>query len=171
MRINSASDWWNAVDRHWPELLAICDRVGLPTEGLHHLRTDRDPELAGKLHDAWFMAPDSPAIHLWPGWHVLCDLCSERDVLYEGEPEPPATWAARTASVQPGDTVAYSRRFLQSISCFTGDMPQGRGTVKELQRLGEVTLAVIDWGGMDLPEKVNVRNLSRVKDGMVMDHD
>lgn len=72
------------------------------------------------------------------------------------------TWQSRTSPIRIGDRVAYSRRFLQSIACFTGDMPQGRGTVKELVPLGETTLAVIDWHGMDLPEKVNVKNLSRV---------
>lgn len=85
--INSPSDWWSAVDRHWDALLAICDRVGLPTEDLDQLRTERDDRLASRLEKAWGMAPDSPKIHLWPGWHVLCDLCSERDVLYEGPGE------------------------------------------------------------------------------------
>jgi hypothetical protein len=37
------------------------------------------------------------------------------------------------------------------------------GTVTELKTLSEdVVLAVIDWIGMDLPEKVNVKNLSRI---------
>lgn len=72
------------------------------------------------------------------------------------------SWQSRTQAIKVGDRVAYYRRFLQSISCFTGDMPQGRGTVKELVSLGEVTLAAIDWGGVDLPERVNVKHLSRV---------
>ena len=72
------------------------------------------------------------------------------------------TWAARSQPIKVGDRVAYSHRFLQSISCFTGDLPQGRGTVTELKQYGETTLAVIDWGEMDLPAKVNVANLSRI---------
>ena len=35
------------------------------------------------LHQAWSDAPDRPWIHSIPGWHVLCDLCSEDYVLYE----------------------------------------------------------------------------------------
>ena len=41
-----------------------------------------------------------------------------------------------------GDTVAYSRRFLQSISCFTGDMPQARGKVTGLKELGKEIVLV-----------------------------
>jgi hypothetical protein len=81
------------------------------------------------------------------------------------------TWQSRTSPIRVGDRVTYSRRFLQSISCFTGAMPQGRGVVKKLKQLGEVKLAVIDWGGLDLPENVNVKNLSRVTERGVIDLD
>ncbi len=81
------------------------------------------------------------------------------------------SWQGRVQSIKVGDRVCYSRRFLQSISCFTGDLPQGRGTVTELKQYGETTLAVIDWGGMDLPSKVNVANLSRCTEKGIMDHD
>ena len=37
------------------------------------------------LHQAWSDAPDRPWIHTIPGWHVLCDLCSEDYVLYKDE--------------------------------------------------------------------------------------
>ena len=81
------------------------------------------------------------------------------------------SWQSRTQPIKVGDRVCYSRRFLQSISCFTGDMPQGRGTVTELKQIGQTTLAVIDWHGMDLPEKVNTANLSRCTEKGIMDHD
>jgi hypothetical protein len=81
------------------------------------------------------------------------------------------SWASRTQPIKVGDRVCYSRRFLQSISCFTGDMPQGRGTVIELKPIGQTTLAVIDWHGMDLPEKVNTAKLSRCTEKGIMDHD
>lgn len=74
------------------------------------------------------------------------------------------TWAARTSPVKVGDTVMYSRHWLRSTGQFTGDICFAKGTVKELKPLGEVTLAVIDWGGADLPEKVNVKNLVREQD-------
>jgi len=61
--------------------------------------------------------------------------------------------------LQVGDTVAYSKAFLQSISAYTGDMPQARGKVTALVPVGEVTLAAIDWNLPDLPARVNVKNL------------
>jgi hypothetical protein len=43
--------------------------------------------------------------------------------------------------------------------------------VKEFQQLASVALAVIDWGSLDLLEKVNVKNLARVGDGQGIDLD
>ena len=52
------------------------------------------------------------------------------------------SWARRTQPIKVGDTVAYSRHFLQSIACYTGDMPRAGGTVTALVPVGkEVTLA------------------------------
>jgi len=77
-------------------------------------------------------------------------------------------WAKRTAAVQVGDTVAY----LQSTGQLTGDAPFGRGKVTGLTTLGSIVLAEIAWDGdADLPAKVNVKNLSLVKDGAVLDRD
>jgi hypothetical protein len=75
-------------------------------------------------------------------------------------------WASRTQPIKVGDKVAYSAAFLRSISCFTGDIPHGRGTVTALQTIcPEVILAEINWfGNADLPARVNVRNLCRVQD-------
>ena len=73
------------------------------------------------------------------------------------------SWAERSSAVKVGDKVAYSRRFLRSISCFTGDMPQARGKVTGLKTLSEdVVLAEVEWDLPDLPGRVNVKNLSRV---------
>ena len=44
---------------------------------------ERSNSIASVLHQAWSDAPDKPWIHSIPGWHVLCDLCSEDYVLYE----------------------------------------------------------------------------------------
>lgn len=81
------------------------------------------------------------------------------------------SWASRTSPVQAGDKVAYSKRFLQSIGCHIGDMASARGVVIAIAPLGEVILADIAWDTPDLPERVNVRNLSHVKNGVVMEHD
>ncbi len=80
-------------------------------------------------------------------------------------------WTERTSPVKAGDTVAYSARFLRSISCFTGEMPFARGTVTGLVSVGESTLAIIDWHGADLPDKVHVANLSRVSEKGILDRD
>ena len=58
------------------------------------------------------------------------------------------TWQSRTAPIQVGDRVAYARRFLQSISCYTGDIPQGRGTVIALQQIGQTSLGVLTGAGL-----------------------
>jgi hypothetical protein len=74
------------------------------------------------------------------------------------------TWRQRqkTQALQVGDTVAYSKQFLNSISCYTGDMPQARGKITALIPIGEVTLAEIAWDLPDLPSRVNVKNLCHV---------
>jgi hypothetical protein len=70
------------------------------------------------------------------------------------------SWQERTQTVKVGDSVAYSKAFLQSISALTGDLPRARGKVTELISVGtDVTLAAIDWNLPDLPARVNVKNL------------
>jgi len=80
-------------------------------------------------------------------------------------------WTTRTAAVQAGDRVAYSRQWLQSTGQMTGDVPLARGTVVRIEPLGALCLAVIEWDQPDLPARVNVKNLSRVKDGTVRERD
>ena len=85
-------------------------------------------------------------------------------------------WASRTSKIKVGDRVAVSARHLRSTGQFTGDICFCRGTVTELQPLGQITLAVIAWEPLDgrppdVPGKINVSNLSRVSEKGVMDHD
>jgi hypothetical protein len=66
----------------------------------------------------------------------------------------------KTQELQVGDTVAYSKQFLQSTGSFTGDLPRARGKITALIPVGkEVTLAEIDWNLPDIPARVNVKNL------------
>ncbi len=81
------------------------------------------------------------------------------------------SWTQRTAAIEAGDTVAYSKAFLQSTGQQTGDAPFARGQVKSVIPLGSMLLAEIEWNTPDLPQRVNVKNLSRVKDGQVLDRD
>lgn len=73
------------------------------------------------------------------------------------------SWRDRFAPVRVGDEVAYSKQFLKSIACYTGDMPRAKGKIAALKELSpEVTLATIEWDRDGLPERVNVRNLVKV---------
>ena len=78
-------EWWQLVDDDWENLSAIFDRVGMDTWDAEVYKARRDPRLHPILEEVWARAPDKPHIHEWPGWGVLCDLCSESYVLY---PEP-----------------------------------------------------------------------------------
>jgi len=85
-------------------------------------------------------------------------------------------WVRRTSeggtkAIEAGDRVAYSKQWLRSTGQMTGDTPQARGTVTEVQELGLLRLAVIQWDRPDFPEKVNVKNLSRIRDGVILDWD
>lgn len=73
-------------------------------------------------------------------------------------------WTRRIQPIQVGDTVGYSKQFLQSTGQLTGDAPFARGKVTALLPLGgDTTSAEIDWNKPDLPARVNVKNLSTIK--------
>lgn len=80
------------------------------------------------------------------------------------------SWVVRSSPIHVGDKVAYSKRFLQSIGCHIGDMAAGRGEVTAIEPVGDLILAAIQWETPGLPARVNVKNLSLVKNGMVMEH-
>lgn len=44
---------------------------------IHDAIANKDKRAIELFNSAWAAAPDSGEIHLIPGWHVLCDLCSE----------------------------------------------------------------------------------------------
>lgn len=95
-------EWWTNVKTYWKDLFAILDMF-LPTEehedrdgnilvdslGVYitKLKEEQDPELARYFSAAWAAAPDNRSIHSIPSWHVLCDLCSESDVLHDAPEE------------------------------------------------------------------------------------
>lgn len=66
---------------------------------------------------------------------------------------------AQGGEVKVGDTVAYSKKFLQSAGMMTGSAPRDRGVVTGFEDLGPGTkLAVIKWK-YGSPDRVNVGNL------------
>lgn len=62
-------------------------------------------------------------------------------------------------TISKGDRVAYSRAFLQSTGQYLGSTPARRGVVLELEDLGSILLARIQWDGESEPSRVNVGNL------------
>jgi hypothetical protein len=79
------------------------------------------------------------------------------------------SWVKRISPIRAGDTVAYSKTWLQSTGQLTGEIPFARGRVMSLIPLGSLVLAEIEWNTPNLPERVNVKNLSHVNEGQVMD--
>jgi hypothetical protein len=74
------------------------------------------------------------------------------------------------SSVKVGDRVCYSAVFLRSINSHSDDLPWARGVVTGLKSLGaEVVLAEIAWNLPDMPERVNVRNLSRITERGILE--
>jgi hypothetical protein len=73
-------------------------------------------------------------------------------------------WRSRSQPIQVGDIVGYSKAFLQSTGQYTGDAPFARGKVITLEPLGtDIILAEIEWDKPDLPSRVNVKNLSTIR--------
>jgi len=95
-------EWWNLVYENWPDLLGILNLyVGMNdnedingnitlckrSEEVERMRHSKDVRLASYFTRAWGNAPDKSFIHNIPGWNLLCDLCSEDYVLFDGDIE------------------------------------------------------------------------------------
>lgn len=80
-------EYWKIVDRIWPAILDIFDRVGMSEKSPEatELRLAHDPKLSDLFNEAWAAAPDAYFIHSWPQWGRFCDLCSECHVLFPEE--------------------------------------------------------------------------------------
>jgi hypothetical protein len=61
-----------------------------------------------------------------------------------------------------GDKVAYSVQFLRSVGMRQSNLARARGTVTEVKTFSSSALARIDWDDQNIPERVNVANLSLV---------
>lgn len=66
-----------------------------------------------------------------------------------------------TSEIKIGDRVAYSANWLRSMGIFSGELPFLRGSVKELEDLGGITIATIIWEGYDHDSIINLANLIR----------
>ncbi|QVL31634.1 hypothetical protein KIH39_22750 [Telmatocola sphagniphila] len=80
------------------------------------------------------------------------------------------SWSERTAKIQVGDKVAFSKRYCQSSGQVTGEIPFARGVVQELKAMGpEFVLATVKWDNPDIGEKVAASNLVRVTEKGILD--
>jgi len=67
--------------------------------------------------------------------------------------------------IKIGDTIAYSQSFLDRQNRYPTNMPTAQGKVKALHKIQSGTiLADIEWNKRDLPKRVDVKNLTKIKD-------
>jgi hypothetical protein len=91
-------EWWLLLNDNWSDILNIFyqylpmsefedingNLLGNPlSEHIESMRRHKSIDMPRYLNAAWGAAPDHPGIHGIPGWHVLCDLCSEEWCLHE----------------------------------------------------------------------------------------
>lgn len=79
------------------------------------------------------------------------------------------SWTGRTRAIAVGDTVRYSAAWLRSTGQHTGDICFARGKVSALSGTKDYTIAHIEWDTPDLPGRVNVVNLERLKAAVASD--
>lgn len=104
-------NWWKLVDENWenlkslinmfhpankftPKMTITANRVEKVRQSLikkitsipdyEKLKNDRDPGLANVLESTYWGIPESTDCWNYPGFGILCDLCSESYVLYDG---------------------------------------------------------------------------------------
>jgi hypothetical protein len=73
------------------------------------------------------------------------------------------SWAGRSRAIAIGDTVRYASAWLRSTGQHTGDICFAKGTVTALAGTKDYMIAQIEWNTPDLPARVNVANLKRVR--------
>jgi hypothetical protein len=88
MIIKTKDDWWKLYEQNIDNTMGyqqmIYDIPEATKDQMLQWLHKRDWQAATKFLDqVWIDAPDSPVIHTWPGWHDLCDLCSESWVFHE----------------------------------------------------------------------------------------
>lgn len=77
------------------------------------------------------------------------------------------TWADRINAVQIGDTVRFTRQWLRENDRTGTDLAKTKGTVTAIQDEDGYRLATVEWDKPDIPDLVNVLNLSKEKQRQV----
>jgi hypothetical protein len=72
---------------------------------------------------------------------------------------------ARNSPLAVGDRVQYKAEWLRSTGSYTGPLGFAKGVVTKIDNYGKkFAIATIDWGDDEIPPRVNVGNLKRIKD-------
>ncbi len=62
-----------------------------------------------------------------------------------------------------GDQVRFSSEFCRNVGIYTGQIPLARGMITNINKVGNINLATIDWNYKeDVPNRINVLNLEKV---------
>jgi hypothetical protein len=67
------------------KIVAETDRA--PCEQFHEMLKVRDPMISRIFNQTWFGMPESAEVRSYPGFFMLCDLCSENHLIAPEEPE------------------------------------------------------------------------------------
>ncbi len=73
------------------------------------------------------------------------------------------SWVDRVAPYKIGDIVQYSAAWLRNTGQYTGDVPRAKGKIVGIERTPSYTIAEIEWDLPDIPTRVNVANLEKVR--------
>lgn len=86
MRIETQEDWWDAVERLLgnPEALFWISQYISPSNLEEAHRTSDHAKVTKLLNAVWWRLPDIPEIHRLPCFYLLCDICSEAEVVHVG---------------------------------------------------------------------------------------
>lgn len=73
------------------------------------------------------------------------------------------SWGHRHMGIQPGDTVSFSRRWIEEHDRAEGHLDAAKGLVIKIERTDGRTLASVAWDRPGLPDMVNTLNLSKIR--------
>lgn len=112
MNINTKNDWWQELESNWINIERLINtfhpvhdnapqmEITAPTAELARkfiasdikeignytkMKDEKDSALSLILSETYWGIPESTECWQYPGFGVLCDLCSESDVLFEEE--------------------------------------------------------------------------------------
>ena len=86
-------EWWEYLNTHWDDILDFAAQIGINLgcyiwydgtvmdhtviEEMNRLKKEQDPKMLITMERIWAHAPDKKWIHSYPGFHYICNLCSE----------------------------------------------------------------------------------------------